>query len=121
MKPISFSCEETLGLAPEDIARQILDLANWTDFKGYGVLPGIKTAEFEVRTAATAFHSGWGIQGDQSFHKCVQVLVQFDHRKRVLLAVFEQVFTDYSSVIAGDFSAGHARELRDGRVAIGDG
>jgi hypothetical protein len=39
-----------LPLAPEDIARQILDLANWTDFKGYGVLPGIRAAAFEVRT-----------------------------------------------------------------------
>lgn len=50
MKPITFSCTETLALAPEDIAGQILDLAKWSDFKGYGVLPGIKTAEFEVRT-----------------------------------------------------------------------
>jgi hypothetical protein len=50
MKPISFSCQETLNLAPQDIAAQILDLAHWTDFKGYGVLPGIKAAEFEVRT-----------------------------------------------------------------------
>ncbi len=50
LKPITISCEETLPLAPEDIARQLLDLTNWKDFKGYGVLPGIKVAEFEVRT-----------------------------------------------------------------------
>src|SRR4051812_40088620 len=50
MKPITFSCTETLSLAPEDIARQILDIANWSDFTGYGVLPGVKAAEFEVRT-----------------------------------------------------------------------
>src|SRR5437762_782484 len=50
MKPITFSCTETLPLAPEEIARQILDLANWTGFTGYGPLPGIKAAEFEVRT-----------------------------------------------------------------------
>src|SRR3712207_4808214 len=50
MKPITFACTETLPLGPEDIARQILDLANWTDFKGYGVLPGIKAAEFQART-----------------------------------------------------------------------
>jgi hypothetical protein len=34
MKPITFSCTETMPLAPEDIARQILDLANRTDFTG---------------------------------------------------------------------------------------
>ena len=50
MKPITVSCTATLPLAPEDVARQILDLAKWADFKGYGVLPGIKAAEFEVRT-----------------------------------------------------------------------
>lgn len=50
MKPITFTCTETISRAPEDIARQILDLAKWTVFKGYGVLPGIKAAEFEVRT-----------------------------------------------------------------------
>jgi hypothetical protein len=50
MRPITFSCTETLPLAPEDVARQILELSNWTDFKGYGVLPGIRAAAFEVRT-----------------------------------------------------------------------
>jgi hypothetical protein len=50
MRPITFSCTETLALAPAEIAWRILDLANWTDFKGYAVLPGIKAAEFEVRT-----------------------------------------------------------------------
>ena len=50
MKPITFSCEQTLALAPEDIARQILDVTKWPDFHGYGPIPGIKAAEFEVRT-----------------------------------------------------------------------
>jgi hypothetical protein len=50
MKPLSFSCNETLNLAPEDIARQILDVTKWPDFHGYGLLPGIKSAEFEVHT-----------------------------------------------------------------------
>lgn len=50
MKPITFCCTETMPIAPEEIAGQILDLANWTDFKGYGPMPGIKAAAFEVRT-----------------------------------------------------------------------
>lgn len=49
MNPITFSCAETLPLAPEDIARQILDLRKWPDFLGYGPLPGIRGAEFEVQ------------------------------------------------------------------------
>jgi Polyketide cyclase / dehydrase and lipid transport len=50
LTPITFSCQETLALSPEEIAGQILDLAKWTDFKSYGVLPGIKAAEYEGRT-----------------------------------------------------------------------
>jgi hypothetical protein len=50
MKPITFTCQETLSLAPEEIAAQILDVAQWQDFRGYGPIPGIKTAEFEART-----------------------------------------------------------------------
>ena len=50
MKPIVFACKETLALAPEAIVRQILDLTKWPDFHGYWPIPGIKTAEFEVRT-----------------------------------------------------------------------
>jgi hypothetical protein len=50
MKPITFTCEETLPLAPEDIARQILDLSNWPDFHGYWPIPGIKVAVFDVHT-----------------------------------------------------------------------
>lgn len=50
MKPITFACHETLPLAPEEIAQQILDVAKWPDFRGYGPIPGIKSADFETRT-----------------------------------------------------------------------
>jgi hypothetical protein len=50
MKPITFTCEDPLPLASEDIARQILDLTKWPDFHGYGPTPGIKIAEFDVQT-----------------------------------------------------------------------
>lgn len=50
MRPITFRCNAMLPLAPEDIAGQILDLARWPEFAGYGPLPGIRSAEFEART-----------------------------------------------------------------------
>jgi hypothetical protein len=49
MKPITFTCEEALLLPPDDIARQILDLTRWPEFQGYGPIPGIKVAEFDVQ------------------------------------------------------------------------
>jgi hypothetical protein len=48
--PITFTCKATLALAPEDIAWQILDLAKWPDFHGYGPIPGIKAAAFDLQT-----------------------------------------------------------------------
>lgn len=50
MKPITFALHDTLPLSPEGIAEQILDVAKWPDFHGYGPIPGIKSAEFETRT-----------------------------------------------------------------------
>lgn len=50
MRPITFRCKATLPLAPEAIAGQILDLARWPEFRGYGPLPGIRSAEFEARS-----------------------------------------------------------------------
>lgn len=51
MRPITFACRKTLPLEPEAIANQILDLAKYPDFRGYGPIPGIKSAEFQSRTA----------------------------------------------------------------------
>ena len=49
MKPITFRCEETLPHPPEVIAERMLDLSNWLDFRGYGPIPPIASAEFETR------------------------------------------------------------------------
>lgn len=48
--PITFSCTATLHQTPEEIAAGILDLDRWPEFEGYGPLPGIQQAAFEVRT-----------------------------------------------------------------------
>lgn len=50
MRPIEFSCAAMLSSSPAKIADQILDVANWSDFGGYAFLPGIKLAEFALRT-----------------------------------------------------------------------
>jgi hypothetical protein len=50
MKPITFTCQEMLPMAPEKIAEQILELSKWPEFRGWGPIPGIKSVEFETRT-----------------------------------------------------------------------
>ena len=58
MAPLTFTCEAALPSAPEAIARQILDLAKWPDFHGYGPIPG--TRNWSEAT------SGWQHAGSQS-------------------------------------------------------
>ena len=74
MKPITFSCEEILPFAPDDIAPQILDLTKWPDFHGYGPIPGIKVAEFEVKTPGIVGSRIRVINTDGSTH--VEEIVQ---------------------------------------------
>ncbi|MDZ4779429.1 MAG: SRPBCC family protein [Planctomycetia bacterium] len=47
---MTFACRANFRQPPEEIAAQILDLAKWPEFTGYAFLPGIRQAEFEVRT-----------------------------------------------------------------------
>ncbi len=83
MKPITFSCTETLPLAPEQIAGQILDLANWTGFTGYGPMPGIKAASFEARTPAVVGTRIKVTNTDGSSH--VEEVVEWEPDRRLRL------------------------------------
>jgi hypothetical protein len=87
MKPITFSCEGTLPLAPEEIARQILDLAKWPDFHGYGPIPGIKVAEFEVQTPGVVGSRIRVTNRDGSSH--VEEIVEWQPGHRIGLVMKE--------------------------------
>ncbi len=87
MKPITLTCEETLPLVPEEIARQILDLSKWPDFHGYGPIPGIKTAEFEVRTSTIVGSRIRVTNLDGSTH--VEEIVEWQPDRRIQLRMGE--------------------------------
>lgn len=48
--PIHVRAARHLKLSPEQVGEAMLQLENWTDFRGYGPLPGIREARFRVRT-----------------------------------------------------------------------
>ena len=81
MKPITFSCDETLSIAPDVIAQHVLDVSKWPDFKGYFVLPGIKVAEFEVKTPGIVGSRIRVINTDGSTH--VEEIVQWQPDQRI--------------------------------------
>src|SRR5437764_7035761 len=87
MKPITFTCEETLLLAPEDIAWQVLDLTKWPDFHGYGPIPGIKLAEFALQTPAVVGSRIRVTNLDGSSH--VEEIVEWQPHQRIRLQMKE--------------------------------
>ena len=88
MKPITFSCAEIIGISSDEIAQQILNLANWSDFKGFGVLPGIKMAEFEVKMPEIVGSKIKVIDTDGSSHVEEIVEWQTDCRLRIHMMNF---------------------------------
>jgi hypothetical protein len=88
MGPIRFSCTDTLGLLPADIAGRILDLASWTEFRGYAVLPGIRAAEYEVRTPGVVGSRIRVTNTDGSSHVEEILEWQPEHRLRLRLKGF---------------------------------
>jgi hypothetical protein len=83
LKPIAFSCEVTLGMLPEQIAEQILDISRWSSFQGYTMLPGIKAAIFEVKSLEVAGSRIRATNTDGSSH--VEEIVEWEPDRRVRL------------------------------------
>jgi Polyketide cyclase / dehydrase and lipid transport len=87
MNAITFACEETLPFGPEDIARRILDLTKWPDFHGYGPIPGIKVAEFEVQTPGVVGSRIRVTNRDGSSH--IEEIVEWQPDRRLRLQMKE--------------------------------
>jgi Polyketide cyclase / dehydrase and lipid transport len=87
MKPITFVCHETLPLAPEDIAAQILDVAKWPGFRGFWPIPGIKRAQFETRTPTITGSRIRVTNQDGSSH--VEEIVEWQPGRRLQLRMGE--------------------------------
>jgi hypothetical protein len=87
MKPIVFSCKKTLDLAPEEIAGKILDVTEWPNFKGFGPIPGIKVAEFEIRVPEIVGSRIRVINTDGS--KYVEEIIEWEPNRRIRLHMKE--------------------------------
>jgi hypothetical protein len=51
MRPIVFRCRQLIPRSATAICEEIADTTRWSEFKGYGPLPGIAHADYEQRTA----------------------------------------------------------------------
>lgn len=53
-RPVTFTCTQELAIPPEQMFAKVRDVSSWTTFDGYGLLPGIEHAEYEVETPQVA-------------------------------------------------------------------
>lgn len=93
MPPITFSCREPIARPPRVITEQILDLASWITFTGYGPLPGITSATFDRQASGIVGTRIRVVNTDGSSH--VEEIVEWDPDRRVRL-----VLSDFSRPLA---------------------
>ena len=114
MRPIRFSCTETLRLLPADIVGLILDPANWTGFKGYAVLPGIRAAEYEARTPGVIGSRIRVINTDGSSH--VEEVVEWQPDRQLRLQM--KGFSPPLSRLASGFEESWVFRRTDGATRV---
>lgn len=81
----TFDCTETVPLAAEKIAEQILDVTKWMEFRGYGPIPGIKSAVFATRTPNVVGSRIHVTNRDGSSH--IEEIVEWQPSRRIQLSM----------------------------------
>jgi hypothetical protein len=114
MKPITIACTESLSRPAVEIAASILSLANWLDFKGYGFLPGIKTAVFERQTPEIVGTRIRVTNTDGSSH--VEEIVEWNPEHSVRLGLDE--FSPPLSRLATKFIESWAFRQAEGETTV---
>lgn len=88
MTPVTFTCKADLRASAAVIAAQILDVAQWTGFRGCWPIPGIAAAEFEVRTPEVVGSRIRVQNGDGSSHTEEIVVWEPEHQIQLRMTGF---------------------------------
>lgn len=83
MKPIKIEVHAQMPQSADAICQDILNMDSWSTFTGYGLLPGIKSAHFELKTAAWVGSRIKVHNTDGSSH--VEEIVAWDPPRRIAL------------------------------------
>jgi hypothetical protein len=75
-RPLQITCTLTTPLSPQEIADIILDTTKWPLFTGYGILPGIRSAEYIVKTPEILGSRIAVINTDNSTH--IEEIIKWD-------------------------------------------
>lgn len=87
MSPITFELRKSIPKTPEEICAEIADVARWSDFDGYLLLPGIERAAYETRTAGMVGSRIRVRNRDGSAH--TEEILAWDPAEKVVIKLFE--------------------------------
>lgn len=110
MKPVTFQVSKEIPKQPTDIAAEIADMARWSEFQGYGSLPGIAQATYETRTAQMAGSRIRVLNTDGSSH--VEEILVWEPDSRIVMKLYD--FTPPLSRLAAHFIETWTLQPHDG-------
>ena len=83
MKPIEIKIVGLIRKPSPEICQEIFDTERWSEFKGYSILPGIKSAQFEVKTPQIIGSRIKVQNNDGSSH--IEEIIEWDVSNRIAL------------------------------------
>ena len=83
MKPVEVKIVGHIQKSSQEICEEILDTERWSEFKGYSILPGIKSAQFEVKTPEVVGSRIKVQNNDGSSH--IEEIIEWDVANRIQL------------------------------------
>jgi hypothetical protein len=83
MKPVEIKIVGHVQKSSPEICKEILDTERWSEFKGYSILPGIKSAYFEVKTPEIIGSRIKVQNNDGSSH--IEEIIEWDVANRIAL------------------------------------
>lgn len=86
-RPIRFSCSAVLPASAVQISEQIARVESWCEFRGYGPIPGIASATYELRTPDVKGSRIRVLNDDGSEH--VEEITEWAPNERVVLQLHE--------------------------------
>ncbi len=99
MKPIEVKIVGHIRKSSPEICTEILDTERWSEFKGYSILPGIKSAHFEMKTSGLV-GSRIKVQNDDgSSH--IEEIIEWNVAERIALRF--QEFNSPLQILATHF------------------
>ena len=87
MKPIEIKIVGHVQKSSSEICTEILDTERWSEFEGYSILPGIKSAHFEVKTPEFVGSRIKVQNKDGSSH--VEEIIEWDVNNKIALRFHE--------------------------------